>query len=352
MTDFIKKLEKELDIQIIHSKKHIWENYYDLDEDGNIKTLYLNKVDLKDIDVLLPIADSLINLAVVKCNIKTIGALKSFSRLESLSLRLNSLHGSTLSHLGHLKNLKRLDLCGTNIQDTSPLGSVTHLQELYIGSSNRLYEVNGLEGLKSLQHLDASYSRIDSIGKVRINENIPSLNVKGTNIKRIMHLERFSNLQSLNMESTLVEKIEGLDTLKNLKEFFISTYSIKRIEGLENLIGLEVLDLNFNKISKIEGLDNLTNLKRLNLNENQIKRVENLDNLVNLELLLLEPNNTVTYFDTSFFHNLVSECHIYLRDIKDIDVIQDAAPNNVKINFDNDYPYPTTLYRRPTGIFE
>ncbi|WP_300686887.1 leucine-rich repeat domain-containing protein [Chryseobacterium sp.] len=352
MTDFIKKLEKEFNTQIIYSKDHIWENYYDVDKDGNIITLYLDDIDLKKLDVLLPIADSLVNLAVVKCNIKTIGALKSFSRLESLSLRLNSLHGSTLSHLSHLKRLKRLDLCGTNIQDTSPLESLTHLEELYIGSSSRLYEVNGLEGLKSLHHLDTSYSRIDSIEKVRVNENIQSLNLEGTKIKKITHLEQFPNLQSLNLESTLVEKIEGMDTLKNLKEFLISTYRIKRIEGLESLTGLEVLDLNFNKISKIEGLDNLTNLKRLSLNENQITRVENLDNLINLEILLLETNTTVTYFDTSFFHNLISECHIYIHDIHDVKAVQAAAPNNVKINFDNDYPYFTTLYRHPKGIFE
>lgn len=352
MTDFIKKVEEEFDTQIIRSNKHIWKNYYDLDKDGNITTLYLNDVDLKKLDVLLPIADSLVNLAVVQCNIKTLGDLKSFSRLEALSLRLNSLHGSTLGHLSYLKNLKQLDLCGANIQDTSPFNGLTHLEMLFIGSSSRLYEVNGLEGLKSLRHLDASYSRIDSIEKIRVNENIQSLNIEGTKIKKMMHLERFSNLESLNLESTLVEKIEGMDALKKLKEFFISTGRIKRIEGLENLTMLEILDLNFNKISKIEGLDNLTNLKRLSLNENQITKVENLDNLINLELLLLEPNNTVAYFDTSLFQNLVSECYIYIRDINKLDVIQAAVPENVKINFDKDYPYPTTLYRHPRGIFE
>ena len=80
--------------------------------------------------------------------------------------------------------------------------------------------------------------------------------------------------------------------------------------------------MHLNEISKIEGLDNLTKLKWLSLNENQISKVENLDSLINLELFLLEPNDTVSYFDTAFFHNLVSECYIYICYIEDLDRIQ------------------------------
>lgn len=352
MTDFIKKLEKEFNTQIIYSKEHIGRNYYNVDEDGKITTLYLDGIDLKDLDILLPVADSLINLGLGRCNLKILRGIKYFTQLETLDLCFNNLHNSTLVNLSQLKKLKKLNLKGTNIKDTSHLGNLTNLEMLFIGFSKCLYEIKGLENLNSLHHLDASYSEIDNLENVCVNENLRSLNLERTDVKRITHLKRFPNLESLNLDGTFVEKIEGLDTFKNLKKLFISTAGIERIEGLESLTKLEVLDLHLNEISKIEGLDNLTNLKWLSLNENQISKVENLDNLINLELLLLEPNNTVTYFDTSFFHNLVSECHIYIRDIKDIDVIQDAAPNNVKINFDNDYPYPTTLYRRPTGIFE
>ncbi|WP_428069559.1 hypothetical protein [Chryseobacterium gambrini] len=91
MTDFIKKLEKDFDTQIIHSNEHIWENYYEIDKDGNIKTLYLNEVDLKDIDVLLPIADSLVKLAIPYCNVEMLRPLNAFSRLETLDLTGNKL---------------------------------------------------------------------------------------------------------------------------------------------------------------------------------------------------------------------------------------------------------------------
>ncbi|WP_185287914.1 hypothetical protein [Chryseobacterium lactis] len=45
MTDFIKQLEEKFDTQIIYSKEHTRRNYYDVDENGNIKTLYLDEVD-------------------------------------------------------------------------------------------------------------------------------------------------------------------------------------------------------------------------------------------------------------------------------------------------------------------
>lgn len=352
MIDFIKKLEKKFETQIIYSKEHIWGNYYDVDNDGNVIKLYLDEIDLKDLDILLPIADNLVYLGLVKCNISTLKSLKSFINLEVLDLSLNRLHGSTLEHLSHLKKLKKLDLSGTNLKDTSSLGGLDNLEMLFIGGSDRLYEINGWEGLKSVSHLDASNSCINSIESICANENIRILNLEGTDIKKITHLERFPNLENLNLNSTFVETMEGLKTSKNLKKLFLSTWRIKRIEGLENLSKLEVLDLNLNEISKIEGLDNLTNLKWLSLNENHITKVENLDNLINLELLLLEANKPITYFDTMFFNNLVSDCYIYMRGEKNIEKIQAAAPKNVKINYDDDYRWPTSLYRGPRDIFK
>lgn len=36
----------------------------------------------------------------------------------------------------------------------------------------------------------------------------------------------------------------------------------------------------------------------------------------------------------------------------EIEIIQTAAPENVKINYDDDYQWPTSLYRVPREIFE
>lgn len=344
MTDFIKKLEKEFDIQIIHSNKHIiGENYYDVDKEGNIKTLYLYDVNLKDLSVLLPIADNLVNLAVKGCNIRTLGAIKSFTQLQALSLRSNRLHSSTLRHLNHLKNLKYLNLFNTHLKDTSLLGDLIGLETLDIGGWNPYREISGLEQLKSLRYLEACYIfKVNSIGKINVNENLRSLNFGNTFIEKITDLERFPYLEELRLGGQEMKKIEGLDTLHHLKKLSFGNSIIEKIEGLENLINLEMLELRSNYISEITGLDNLKNLKVLNLDENEIPKIENLDNLINLELLLLRTYNT-DYFDTNFFNNLVSECHIYVGN-RNADKLKAVAPKNVKINFDKDFPYPTSLY--------
>ncbi|KUJ55320.1 leucine-rich repeat domain-containing protein [Chryseobacterium aquaticum] len=342
MIDFIKKLEKEFDTQIIRSNKHIWENYYDIDNDGNITTLFLDEVNLKDLNVLLPIADSLVKLALTYCNIETLHPLKSFSMLKTLDLTGNNLHPLTLGYLNDLKNLKKLDLGGTNLNDTSLLGDLIGLEILSLSGGNPYCEIKGLEKLKSLQHLNISWSAIGNIKEINVNENLRSLNIGETDIKRITDLERFPYLEELRLNGNRIKKIEGLDKLHNLKKLFISSIGIKKIEGLESLTNLEILELSNNEISKIRGLDSLKNLKELSLDENEIVRVENLDNLTNLELLLLRTDNT-HYFDWTFINNLVSECHIYV-DNSSADELKVMAPKNVKINFNKDFPYPTSLY--------
>ncbi|WBX98240.1 leucine-rich repeat domain-containing protein [Chryseobacterium gambrini] len=344
MTDFVKELEKKFNTQIIYSKDHIWENYYDVDKDGNIKTLYLDEVDLKDINVLLPIAGSLVELALTYCNVEVLRPLNAFSRLETLDLTGNHLNAMTLRYLGDLKNLKNLDLGGIGLKDTSLLGDLNGLENLSISGGNPYREINGLEKLKSLQHLNISWSAIESIKKINANENLRSLNIGETDIKRITDLERFPYLEELRLDGGLIKKIEGLDTLQNLKQLFISSTQVKKIEGLESLINLEVLDLSYNQISKIRGLDSLKNLKELSLNENNITKVENLNHLINLEYLTFEANE-IKKFDTSFLSDLVSECYIslchtgdYIKEIRDV-------PKNVTIKFEDDHFVPRTLYR-------
>jgi len=352
MTNFIKKLEKKYDTRIIHSDKHCPGNYFSTDQDGNITKLYLSDIELKRLDGLLPLANNLIQLTLVQCNIRTLTGLKFFNQLEVLDLRLNQLQSSTLGHLTQLKKLKKLDLSATDLKDTSFVSRLPDLEMLFVGGSNRLFEVKGIENLKSLYHLDASYSEIDSFKKIDSNQYLRSLNLTGNPIEKLTHLNRFTNLEILNLNSSSVEKIQGLDELKNLRELIISSAYIERIEGLENLNKLEILDLSDNEICKIEGLDHLQNLKQLSLNENPIVTVENLDNLIALELLLLEPCKKLSHFDTRFFQSLISECHIYIRGYKKVDSIKAIAPRNVKINFDENYHFPTSLYRHQKKVMK
>ena len=344
MQDYIKTLEKKFDIKIECRSKNInADDYFDVDNLGNIVELYLSDIDMGSLEVLLPLADHLVELTLKSCNIKSLASLKSFSNLEVLNLRDNKLDILTLKNLNFLPKLKKLDVSRCDLEDTSYLGDLIQLEYLNIGSSNSLYEIKGLERLNKLQLLDVERSSIESIRNIHVNENLRSLNLSDTGVTKISDLDRFPNLEELKIRANYrMEKMEGLSVLRNLKQLLIRGTSIKQIEGLEQLTNLEVLDLSDNEILEINGLSQLTKLRKLNLNENDIRKVENLDGLINLELLMIEANKIQT-FNPNFLEHLVSECHIYMRGFKQADEIAAIAPQHVKINFRKDFPYPYIL---------
>ena len=344
MLNYIKTLEQKFDIEIVRSSHHIkGKNYFDLDSDGNIIKIFLLRVNLRDLSVLLPIADHLVELAIRNCNIKSLKGLDSFSNLEVLDLRGNHLETSTLKNLSYLSKLKGLNVSGCKIEDTSYFQDLVYLEQLYVAGTNRLYEIKGLEQLINLKHLDVERSKIDCIKKIKAHENLRSLHITNTDVIKLSHFDRFPNLVELMMGGVYeMEKIEGLQALTNLKQLLIEGTSIKKIEGLEQLTNLEVLDLSANEISEIKGLEQLTKLRELNLNENKIIKVENLEGLNNLELLLLDANE-IESFDPTFLQYLDSECHIYMRGFNKVNEVTKLAPQHVKINFEEDFPYPTSL---------
>ena len=321
MISYIKTLEEKFDTEIPHINKSDGGNYYDLDQHGNIVKLYLRRIEIKDLNELLPLAEHLVELALIYCKITTIRPLRYFSKLEKLSLRGNFLHASTLVHLSFLERLTKLDLSGCNIKDTSPLGLLTNLEELYIGSSDRLFEVNGLGKLMALEYLCIRNTQIDSIKKINANSTLRCLNLDGSDIEKITHLERFPYLEELSLATTYVTKIEGLTDLTHLK----------------------VLDLSDNDITKIEGLETLQNLKKLNLCRNNITKVENLDHLINLEYAGFEVNKNLIEFDTACLSNITSDCAISMR-YTGMEEVERDIPKNVTIKFaDETYVYPDTL---------
>lgn len=337
MIDFISKLEKDFSVEIIQSSNHIpFTNTFGLDENNNIKSLYLYGVELISIDILLPVASHLKDLWIQDCKVRELLSLSKFENLSKLCLDSNPLKASAYDSICNLEQLQELRLEETTLEDTSQFKSLKNLQKLFIGYCNNLRFVNGLEELENLIHLDLEFSQISRIEDVNINESIESINLRNSQIQRISSLERYPNLSTLELPGNPISKIEGLNHLNRLKRLIISSANINYIEGLDNLVNLEVLDLSNNlygNLDEITGLDSLINLKRLNLNENKIRKVENLTNLMNLEFLLLECNR-ISEFDTTFLHTLRNECYISLVG-NPIKTISELIPENVIIQFED-----------------
>lgn len=342
MNDFIYKLENDFSTKIIRSTKlSHGKNSFELNEDGSIKRLYLFELSLKNLDKLLPISTQLTNLSLEDCDIEDLGAIKQFSNLKILDLCFNPITTSSLENLGFLNKLKELRLDYTNIDDTTPLGNITSLEELHLNDCHEIEEVKGLEKLTSLKLLNLDSTYIESIENINVHDFIRSISLKYASINRISGLDRFPLLEELVIAGQNLSKIEGFENSISLRRLRLSTTSIELIEGLENLSNLEILDLHHNEIKKINGLDNLVKLKQLNLSENRIQKVDNLDNLTNLEYALLECNE-IQEFDTNFLNYLNSKCLISLVG-NPIKKLNGHIPENITVQFEDPNWMPKSL---------
>ncbi len=334
MNNIISKISQDLDVEIFVSDDPTrYRCSYSIDKNGNITSLFLSGVNLKNIDLLLPLAENLEVLSLDDCAVENLLTIGAFSRLEKLRLNGNPLLLSAYESISQLQNLRDLELSLTTIKDTSPLGSLVNLKSLNLSFNNELIAVKGLKHLDSLSHIELQFSQVENLEKIEVNENIESLNVRTSEITRISGLENYSNLKELILDGNGISNIEGFDSLVNLKKLNISSTSIAKIEGLEYLRNLEVLDLSLQQITKIEGLENLTKLRELDLSLNKISKVENLDNLQNLEYVLLECNQ-IQEFDSAWLKHLNSPCFVALsaNPIKKLDT---TIPENVTVQFDN-----------------
>jgi Leucine-rich repeat (LRR) protein len=342
MKEFIKSLNRKYDVKIpLCAEPQKGQNSYSLDKFGNIDALFLNNLDMQNLDFLLPIAEKLEVLSLNNCSIKQISSANSFFSLKKLSLVDNPLEQSELDQLIQLKNLIELNLNITKITDSSPLCELTKLRQLDLGFNSYMYEVKGLKKLNSLNHLDLQFSRIDSLSKVEVNENIQSMNFNGSQLTKISNLENYSNLRNLELSGSRISKIEGLTHSKNLRRLSLAANSINKIDGLGDLVNLETLDLSMNEIPKMEGMEYLINLKGLNLRDNKISVIENLNNLHNLETLILD-DNKIRDFDSTFLNNLNSPCIISLAG-NPLKQFEGSIPNNVIIEFETEHRAPRFL---------
>ncbi|MNJ97376.1 Internalin-A precursor [compost metagenome] len=338
MIDFIHKLEKKFNTKIIQSDELIHgTSSFDLDKDGNIKHLYLYKVGLRNLDLIEPIAENLIDLTLEGCDLESLGSIQNFKSLVRFELSFNKISDSTLKNIGNLNKLRELQLDYTSIEDTSPLGELINLERLHLNDCDDLKAVKGLQNLKNLSYLNLSSTFVNSIDKIDVRDSLNFLSLRDTVISRISGLDRFPSLKELEITGQSISKIEGLEKSISLNRLNVSTTCISKIEGLEQLVNLEILDLHCAQIEKIEGLDTLVSLKKLNLSENNIRKVENLGKLTNLEYILLDVNR-IKEFDL-FFLDSLPPCFISLvgNPIKKLD---GSIPDHVKIQFETDHWVP------------
>ena len=94
------------------------------------------------------------------------------------------------------------------------------------------YDVVSRTFPKEICYIDA---QINSLFDVHLHPGLISINLHCNNISEIENLDRLKNLKHLDLSSNHIKRIQGLNGLKSLVTLNLSCNELMIVEGLENL---------------------------------------------------------------------------------------------------------------------
>ncbi|OYX10784.1 MAG: internalin, partial [Algoriphagus sp. 32-45-6] len=123
--------------------------------------------------------------------------LYRFVSIDSLNLSGNESIRS-LAPLSELRDLKVIDISGTNIVDLGPISNVTFLESLNI-SGTLTSDIQFIKYSDRLKYLDLSNTQVDSIAELLNLKNLISLKIQKAPIVSFAVLNEFQNLEELDL---------------------------------------------------------------------------------------------------------------------------------------------------------
>lgn len=222
------------------------------------------------------------------------------SSLSFYSIKIENIEGLQI-----FKNLERLHLSGTLIEDLSPLGKLTNLRVLDL-ENNKIEDIKPLSKLTKLETLDLSRNKISDIFALSNLSELKNLSLRSNKIKDIFSLRNLLNLGYLFLQKNKIEDFSPLRNLKNLRTI--------------NLVNNKCTNVHFPKLSKLTTLSlgkecdlttlaMLKNLENLDLGDMFAKKKNTLRHLSSTKLQNSKKLNGFLTFDNqlkdlSFFDNL------------------------------------------------
>ena len=94
------------------------------------------------------------------------------------------------------------------------------------------YDVVSRRFPKEICYIDA---QINSLCDVHLHPGLISINLHCNNISEIENLDRLKNLKHLDLSSNHIKRIQGLNGLKSLVTLNLSCNELLIVAGLENL---------------------------------------------------------------------------------------------------------------------
>lgn len=160
-------------------------------------------------------------------------------------------------------------------------------------SSNTRKEIRtlkGIEKLKNLKFLDASYNKLISIAPVKKLTRLTYLNVSFNKLTSLSGIKNLKSLKKLNVMINNLKNLNGVEKLINLEELNVSDNRLTNLKGVEKLVKLISLSASGNKLTNIKEIRDLRNLTSLNVGSNKITNLNEIVNLTNLSWIYVEGN--------------------------------------------------------------
>ncbi|WP_299247464.1 leucine-rich repeat domain-containing protein [uncultured Aquimarina sp.] len=216
----------------------------------NIEELYIEN----DNSVTLKGLESLQHLRVLSlkdsCNAKGIHKIK---KLQYLKIN----EAISISELPAINTLTKLEIDVTEAYEVSGLSQFINLKELSIKGTNKIT----LGHLPNLRVLDISNIFPKEIDFLYDLPNLEKLSLENNCLTEVKGVDKLTNLNMLNISENTIENIEGLANLKNLAYLNLYENKISDITILNDLPNLKQVNIAGNLIEKPKALKQLSNPK-------------------------------------------------------------------------------------------
>ncbi len=216
-------------------------------------------------------------------------------KLMKLNLALDSLPTA----IGHLKNLRELDLSSSSLASLPPeIGNLTNLGKLFLV-------------IGSLTSLPPEIGNLTNLEELVLDQN--SLTSLPSEIGNLINLKKLT--LSENSLTSVPPEIGNLTNLEDLHLWGNSLTSVPPEIG--NLTNLEELRLDFNSLTSLPSdIGKLANLENLHLNSNSLTSLpSDIGKLTKLNLLWIESNKITSIpkeicdlFIRNFSKDATAEC--------------------------------------------
>ncbi|MHA1785816.1 MAG: leucine-rich repeat domain-containing protein [Candidatus Helarchaeota archaeon] len=332
--------------------------------DGTLDLSEKDIRDMRDIEGLENLDDSLMELNLYRNGISEIVGLENLTTLKVLNLSSNKI--KRISGLDNLVNLEELYLWGNEISKIEGLNNLVNLKKLNL-EENKIQEISGLDNLVNLQELSLYDNEIREIKGLENLRNCEFVNI-GMNYFPDKLLEYFNEigvqeyLKNPKTEEEIQEMWESQgqeqkeyeEMLNNLPEHVtyrgesvqidkerlsldLNGLDIEKLEdviGLESCTPIEELFLSNNKLADLDGIQHLKYLKKLYLHNNNITLIYGLENMKRLEYLSYNDNPIAGWIDNKFAESVCGNPLQLVNYCKE--VVEDRSILNEQINFIND----------------